>query len=187
MSCNRARQPSSVWRRKRSTNSILSQQLSNIPFVSNERPKIGVESHTRRGSFAYSTISSDSALVGTNPRYAIWPEYTGSTISRNRAASSVSPRFSASSASSLYIVRRTAERMPSLPTTRSQVAVVPSLKLSVIGSVADVSEYDFRRFEKWILSPASRCFARSCCRSDLWNVCTDLGVVRHAAAPGISG
>ena len=83
------------------------------------------------------------------------------------------------------MVRRTAERIPSLPTTKSHVAVVPSLKLSVMGSVGEVSEYDTKRFAKWILSPESRCLARSCWRTDLWKVCAvgDRHFVSQTYAP----
>ncbi len=38
--------------------------------------------------------------------------------------------------------------------------------------VEEVSEYDVKRLEK-------RCMMRSCCRRDLWNVWTDLRLVRH--------
>ena len=124
-----------------------------------------------------------SALAGAKPRYAIWPVNSGDAISRSRAASSALPRCSASPEIPLYIVQRTAERILSLPTTKSHVAVVPSLKLSVMGSVGEGSKYDTMRLANWILSSASRCLARSFWRIGLWNVCTedeDHGFVRRA-------
>ncbi len=111
---------------------------------------------------------SFSATVGIRPRYAICPDHTGSIIDRNREESSTFLRTQASSARLLNIDRLTADRIPSLPTSTSHVAELPSRKCRTVGAHrSGVSAYEMRRFEKWIGMLGSRCLARSCCSTDL--------------------
>lgn len=98
--------------------------------------------------------TSSNTSLGTSPRYAIVPDQTGSMDGESGRPWCKRRLF------------RTADLMPSIPTNRSHVAVVPFWNWIRISS--PTSSYDEKRCPKWRrpLSPLTRV----CWRSALWNV-----------------